>query len=375
VVREPKTAAVLLSVAPKAETTLAEILRKTRPLAAEIPGLFPVSIKKAQAGGLLLQISGGEGHRLADELAAKMWQVAGETPGVRVGRPLKRAELRLQGLDDSVTREEIIESVTGLTGCRAEDLAVGEIKFLPNRLGSVWLRCPVAASNKMLEEGKWRIGWATVTAKPLPARLMRCFRCLEVGHGAADCTGVDRSGRCHRCGDRSHQSNNCGAERPKCPLCADFGLPAVHSLGAAACVSSRRAVLRKLANMAREKEKAREGESSKGTPSTDSGGRSKGGPRRENHPPETSTSAGPAGEERGTRPTAGEGPSSSTPKKGFTDGGGGCSGRPSLKRTASERSSSAQRGREIGKEPTGQMPPPLTMAKKKRDRRGRFSTR
>lgn len=175
VIREPRTAAVLLSAGPEAEITLGEVLKKTRPLAAEIPGITPVTLKRAQAGGVLLQLSGGEGHRLADDLAAKMRQVVGEAKGVRVARPQRRAELRLQGLDDSVTREEVIGSVAGLAGCRAEDLVVGEIKSLPNRLGSVWLRCPVAVSNKLIEEGKWRIEWATVAAKPLPARQMRCF--------------------------------------------------------------------------------------------------------------------------------------------------------------------------------------------------------
>ncbi|GAB1866552.1 hypothetical protein CAJAP_07631 [Camponotus japonicus] len=204
---------------------------------------------------------------------------------------------------------------------------------------------------------------------------MRCFRCLEVGHGAADYNGVNRSGRCHRCGDRSHQSRNCETERPRCPLCAEFGLSASHSLGATVCVSSKRVAQRKLAAMAREKKKAREGESLKDKKSTDSGGRSRGGPLREKPPSETSAPAGPAGEERGTRPTAGEGPSSSTPEKGSTDSGGVCSSRLSLKRTASERSPSAQRGKKIGEEPTGLMPPLFSTVKKKRNRRRRFSTR
>jgi len=236
VIREPRTAAVLLSTGPEAEITLGKVLKKIRPLAAEIPGIIPLTLKRAQAGGVLLQLSGGEGHRLTDDLA-KMRQVVGEAKGVRVARSQKRAELRLQGLDDSVTREEVIGSVAGLAGCRAEDLVVGEIKSLPNWLGSVWLRCPVAVSNKLIEVGKWRIGWATVAAKPLPARRMHCFRCLEVGHGAANCEGVDRSGRCHRCGDRSHQSRGCPAERPKCPLCAEFGLSAGHSPAFQAVVS------------------------------------------------------------------------------------------------------------------------------------------
>jgi len=137
VVKEPRTAAVLLSVAPEAGTTLAEVLRKTRSLVTDIPGITPVILKRAQVGAVLLQVIGGEGHRLADEIAAKMRQVVGETRGVRVARPMRRAELHLHGLDDSVTKEEVVGSVTGLTGCRAEDLAVEEVRFLPNRLGSV----------------------------------------------------------------------------------------------------------------------------------------------------------------------------------------------------------------------------------------------
>lgn len=371
VVREPRTAAVLVTVSPSAGTTLAEVLRKTRPLADEIPGFDRAGtrLKKAQAGGLLIQIPGGEGHRLADELAAKMRQGIGEREGVRVTRPVKTAELRLHGLDESITREEVLESVAGLANCRTEDLSLGEIKRLPNRMGSVWLRCPVAVSNKLLETGKWCIGWATIVAKPLPARRMRCFRCLEAGHGAAACKGPDRSGRCYRCSDRSHSAKECTAGVLKCPLCESFSIPAEHALGAAACVPGRRAAQRRLATLAKGKKGAT-------VPPTEGVGEgSKGGPCGA-EPPETSAPAGPAGGERGIRPRAAKGPSSA-PKKGSTDGGGVRAGKSSLKRTASARSPSVQRGRELAEsEQAGQeMSPPSSAPKKKRDRRGRFSTR
>jgi len=245
-----------VTVDPKKGTTMGEALKAVRPSATEfLAGKeVTVSLKRAQAGGTLIQLSGGEGHRWADELAAKMRQAAAVVPGVGVRRPLKRAELRLRGLDDSITREEVIGAVAELAGCRAEDLAVGEIRFLPHWLGSVWVRCPVAVSNRILEESRLRVGWATVMVKPLPARRMRCYQCLEVGHGAAGCKGPDRSGRCHRCGDRSHRSQQCSAGVPKCPLCANFGIPAGHSLGAAACVPGGRvAQRRKLAAEAKEK--------------------------------------------------------------------------------------------------------------------------
>lgn len=148
---------------------------------------------------------------MADDLAVKMRQAIREVRGLRVTRPLKRAKLRLQGMDDSITKEELAESVAGVAGCRIENLALGEIKSPLNRLRSVWLRCPVAVSNKFLEEERWRVRWA----KPLPACQMRCFRCLEAGHAATKYEGVDRSDRCHRCGDRTHQSRSCPSGRPE----------------------------------------------------------------------------------------------------------------------------------------------------------------
>ncbi|EFN66418.1 hypothetical protein EAG_09618, partial [Camponotus floridanus] len=209
VVKEPKTAAVLLTVVPDSGITQAEVLRQATGLLTEVPGLSTIRLKRAQSGGTLLQFPGGEGHRTADEVSSAMRRVLGDTPGVRVGRSMKRVELRIRGLDDSVTKEEIVGAVAEMVGCGAEDLAVGEITRLPGRLGSVWLRCPVAVSNKILEEGMPRIGLVRTAAAPLPVRRMRCYRWLEVGHGVANCKGVDRIGRCHRCGDRSHYMKAC----------------------------------------------------------------------------------------------------------------------------------------------------------------------
>ncbi|EFN65454.1 hypothetical protein EAG_13578, partial [Camponotus floridanus] len=204
-VKEPRTATVLVTVAPDSEITSGELLKKSRALLGVVPGMETARIKKAQAGGTLLQFARAEGHRVADQMASAMRQVAGEARGVRVARSMKRAELRLRGLDDSVTKEEVVDTVAEMAGCRAEDLSVGEITRLPGRLGSVWLRCPMACRTKSWRRGCPASGWPGL-------RLCRCrFRCLEVEHGVALCKGADRSGRCHRCGDRSHEARACSA--------------------------------------------------------------------------------------------------------------------------------------------------------------------
>ncbi|GAB1867733.1 CCHC-type domain-containing protein [Camponotus japonicus] len=391
VVREPRTGAVLVTADPSKGASMAKALLALRPVAVELIGskgeMRCTSLKRAQAGGTLIRISGEDGHRLADELAAKLREAASKMPGVGVRRPLKRAELRLQGLDDSITREEVIGAITGLMDCRAEDLTVGEIRFLPYRLGSVWLRCPVAVSNKLVEAGDFRIGWTRVVVKPLKARRMRCFRCLEVGHGMMGCKGPDRSGRCHRCGDCSHRSRQCTAGVPKCPLCAEFGVPAGHSLGADACCPSGRVAQRRqkmaAAKAAKEKEGGKGGTRSRGEDATPtaSGKGSKRGPCRA-EPSETLAPAGSAEGERGVSPVEDEGPSSRAPEKGSTGDGGDRQAKSSLKRTASDRSPAIQRRTEVEreqegeeKEKEGSPPPPPPALKKRRDRRGRFKTR
>lgn len=48
---------------------------------------------------------------------------------------------------------------------------------------------------------------------------LHCFRCLGKDHIAANCTNkLDMTGRCARCGRRSHTSGSCGPIRP-CPQC------------------------------------------------------------------------------------------------------------------------------------------------------------
>jgi hypothetical protein len=55
----------------------------------------------------------------------------------------------------------------------------------------------------------------------------------------------DRSDCCYRCGIEGNRTRDCLVRVPKCPLCADLGLPASHRMGSPECkpsASRRRAV-------------------------------------------------------------------------------------------------------------------------------------
>jgi hypothetical protein len=66
---------------------------------------------------------------------------------------------------------------------------------------------------------------------PLPARQLQCYKCLEKGHVHQDCpSAIDRSDCCYRRGMEGHREKDYLARVPKCPLCADLGLPPSHRL-------------------------------------------------------------------------------------------------------------------------------------------------
>lgn len=69
--------------------------------------------------------------------------------------------------------------------------------------------------------------------EPLAAQPKRCYRCLMLGH-ATSCGSPDRGRRCFRCAG-PHLASECRSWTLKCPLCADFGHPDSHVLGAKAC--------------------------------------------------------------------------------------------------------------------------------------------
>jgi hypothetical protein len=111
----------------------------------------------------------------------------------------RTAELRVSGLEDSVTLEEVVTAIAMAEGCYKEEVNVGVIRTAPRRLGSVRIRCPLTAARKINGStggrgdapsiGKLRIGWTAARVSPLPTGGLQCYKCL-------DCAAVSRRGRC-----------------------------------------------------------------------------------------------------------------------------------------------------------------------------------
>lgn len=75
--------------------------------------------------------------KLADKLADSLRAALRERKEVRIERSTKMAELRLKGLEESISAAEIQESVAREGGCNKSDVKVGDMRMSPNGTGIV----------------------------------------------------------------------------------------------------------------------------------------------------------------------------------------------------------------------------------------------
>ncbi|CAH2048627.1 unnamed protein product, partial [Iphiclides podalirius] len=234
----PTTAAVVITLqhdAVEKGVTYSDVLTKARQrldlTALNIPA--GLKIRQAATGARVLELPAGVTSEAADSFAAKLREVlAGEA---RIARPVKCADLRLTGLDDSVTRDQVLAAIVAAAACPLDHVKADEIREGRRGTGCIWVQCPVAATKVLVSARSMRIGWSYVHVESLEPRRMKCFRCLEIGHTRLQCTSeVDRSDICYRCSAPGHKATACLA-KPHCAVCAVAGRPAEHSVGAKGC--------------------------------------------------------------------------------------------------------------------------------------------
>ncbi|KMQ90418.1 hypothetical protein RF55_9831 [Lasius niger] len=235
--RPPTTAVVSITLRPDAQVGYREIMLEAR---AKIDlgalGIANSRIRPAINGGILIQIPGKDRVRKANDLARQM-EVALKDREVIIGRPSKYAELRVRGIDVSVVPDDIVSEIARLGGCDKADIRIGPLRESPVGLSSVWVRCPALAAKRVFGAGSIRVGWGRASVELLRPRPLLCYRCLRRGHVRQKCTSdIDRSNRCYRCGIPGHRAGSCRSG-PKCPLCADLGMPDDHVWGGGGCVS------------------------------------------------------------------------------------------------------------------------------------------
>jgi hypothetical protein len=218
------------------------VKREIKPIDLGIAEMRP---RRAVTGAIIFEIAGHDASSKASRLAEKMAGALRDFPA-KITVPRKMAELRVTGLEDSITPEVAAVIAAAGGGYQAAEVSVGVTRATPRGLDSLWLRCPLTAARKIGgggsgggrdgPGGKLHIGWSAVSISPLPTRQLQCYKCLGTGHVRQDCpSAVDRSDRWYRCRMEGHRARDCLARVLKCPVCADLGLPASHRLASPAC--------------------------------------------------------------------------------------------------------------------------------------------
>lgn len=220
--RQPRSAAIVITLAPEAAergVTYAKILTEAKEKILEEHGLIPVKYRVAQTGARILDVAGSDGASKADHLAKEI-RATLEDKGVSVSRPEKTADIRLLGLDKSVTTEEVMAAIRRATQTTGQ-IRTGPMRMSPVRLGSIWASCPVAVANKLATAGWLLVGWSSARVHLFAPRPLQCFRCVERGHTAQRCpTEKDLSDLYYRCGKPGNLAASCEA-MPNCPVCRD----------------------------------------------------------------------------------------------------------------------------------------------------------
>jgi len=232
--RLPKTAAISVTKEQLGNLTYADALKLVRQKISLKDHNIDISkVRRAITGGLIIEISGEEATSKADKLASQMSEIL-QGGGIKVARPSRKVDLRVSGLDESVTPDEIISILAEEGKCSSSDIRCGPLRAQRSGLYSVWAQGPAANMLDVVGKGRIRAGWTFARVELLKKRPLQCFRCLAAGHTIQRCPGTDRSLSCFNCGQIGHKAREC-TNPPKCPICAAKGIKANHRAGSRAC--------------------------------------------------------------------------------------------------------------------------------------------
>ncbi|XP_050356289.1 uncharacterized protein LOC126777335 [Nymphalis io] len=233
----PRTAAVIVTLQPEAEekgVTYAQVLeRAEQGIKLQDLGICSgLKIRRSATGARVLELPKAQSEQ-AEKLAEKLRTVL---DGVaNVVRPIKRVDLKVTGLDDSVTPEKLVAAVARAGDCTPEAVKCGALQRGPGYMGMVRITCPITVAKKLSDAGRLLVGWSSAKVYVLEQRPLRCYKCMGVGHTKMLCPSkAERGGLCFRCGIEGHKSSTCTGKL-HCAVCADAGRPSGHVMGSGEC--------------------------------------------------------------------------------------------------------------------------------------------
>ncbi|KOB64505.1 Gag protein, partial [Operophtera brumata] len=126
--RAPTSSAIVLTIQSKGAEgglTYVKALTEARQKVdlASLGITSALGFRQAVTGARMLEVSGEDSGPKADALAAKLRELFDEDI-LGVTRPVKCAELRVSGLDDSVTETDVVEAIARVGACCPNEVKV-----------------------------------------------------------------------------------------------------------------------------------------------------------------------------------------------------------------------------------------------------------
>jgi hypothetical protein len=236
--KNPKTLAVVVALKPEAAAkgaTYGDVLAKAKKSIGSLSvfGVGPAKFRTGVTGARIIELPKQTTAAQADQLAEKIGAAIGEQ--AKVTRPVKTADIKVTGLDDSVTPEELRAALAEQAGCPVEQVKVGKVHAGIRGVGAAFASCPVDAVRRLVEKNQITVGWSSASIQLIEQRPMRCYRCMGMGHPVQKCPSAkDRSNLCFRCGCEGHMAATCTAAL-RCAVCTAAGKPAGHRMAGINC--------------------------------------------------------------------------------------------------------------------------------------------
>lgn len=142
-------------------------------------------------------------------------------------------------MDEITTKEDLLKALKDTFDMSfLQESAVKSLRAAYGGTQTAIIALPLDAAKRVLLAGKLKVGWTVCRIREYK-RTTSCFRCLESGHIAKACKGIDRSKMCRKCGEEGHIARNC-SNTPSCMLCVETpDQPSNHIMGSSGCPKNR----------------------------------------------------------------------------------------------------------------------------------------
>lgn len=229
-----------LIIAKTSEGSYADILRKVKsdPKLQEL-GENVALIRRTRTGQLLIELSKSSESK-SEEYQGLVKEALGEDATVR--SLTQETILECRYIDEVSNVSDVYLALKKEFGDKfIQESCVKNMRKAYGDTQTAIISLPTSTANEILKVGKVKIGW---TVCPIRAKVQpkSCFRCLEYGHMKHECTGIDRSKVCMKCGTEGHIAKLC-IKPPNCYVCqTDKSLHTDHAARSFKCPKYRLAL-------------------------------------------------------------------------------------------------------------------------------------